>query len=128
MAHHPRTDPLQPLLQRGEVLDARHLAVADHHVSASVENRADQPQDVRSVVLVVGVGVDYHVRAQLQRGVYARLEAGGQALVVGQAHQMVDAVGPRDGDRIVGRAVVDHEPLDDVEARHLARQVSERLR
>ena len=84
--------------------------------------------DVGAVVLVVGVGVDDHVRAELQRRVDAGLESGGQALVVRQAHEMVDAVGARDRDGVVGRAVVDDEPLDDVEALHRAGQVSERLR
>ena len=50
-------------------------------------------------------------------GVEARLEALREALVVGEAHDVVDAVGARDLDRAVGRAVVDHEPLDLVEAR-----------
>ena len=93
------------------------LAVADDHVGAPVEDRAHEPGDVRPVVLVVGVGVDDHVGAELQRGVDAGLEAGGQALVVGQAHEVVDAVRARHRDRLVGRAVVDDEPLDDVEAR-----------
>ena len=38
-----------------------------------------------------------------------------QPLVVGQPHDVVDAVLARDLDRAVGRAVVDHEPLDLVE-------------
>ena len=79
-----------------------------------------------AVVLVVGVGVDDHVGAELQRGVDARLEARRQTLVVGQAHEVVDAVRARHRDRLVGRAVVDHEPLDGVEALDLARQVRER--
>ena len=33
----------------------------------------------------------------------------------------------RNRDRIVGRAIVDHQPLDDVEALDFARQVRERL-
>ena len=110
------------------MLDPADLAVADDHVRAALEDRAHEPGDVRAVVLVVGVGVDDHVGAELQRGVDARLEARGQALVVGQAHEVIDAVRARDRDRLVGRAVVDHEPLDDVEALHLARQVRERLR
>ena len=79
-------------------------------------------------VLVVGVGVDDHVGAELQRGVDARLEAGREALVVGQPDEVVDAVRARDRDRLVGRAVVDDQPLDDVEAVDLARQLGERQR
>ena len=104
----------------------RDLAVADDHVGAPLEDRRDELCDVRAVVLVVGVGVDDHVGAELQRGVDAGLEARRQALVVGQAHDVVDAVRARDRDRLVGRAVVDHQPLDDVEALDRARQVGER--
>ena len=68
--------------------------------------------DVAAVVLVVGVGVDDHVGAELQARVEARLEAVRQALVVRQPHDVVDAVRARDLDRPVGRAVVDDEPLD----------------
>ena len=70
----------------------------------------------RPVVLVVGVGVDDHVGAELERRVEPRLEAGGEALVVRQPDDVVDAVRARDLDGPVGRAVVDHEPLDGVEA------------
>ena len=78
------------------------------------------------VVLVVGVGVDDDVGAELQAGVEPGLEARGQALVVREPDDVVDAVLARHLDGAVGRAVVDDEPLDDVEARDLAREVGER--
>ena len=81
-----------------------------------------------AVVLVVGVGVDDDVGAELQAGVEAGLEAGGQALVVGQPDDVVDAVLAGDLDGAVGRAVVDDEPLDGVEAVDLAREVGQRRR
>jgi hypothetical protein len=59
-------------------------------------------------------------------GVDARPGRRGEALVVGQADDVVDAVRARDLDRRVGRAVVDDQPLDGVEAGQLARQVGER--
>ena len=49
-------------------------------------------RDRARVVLVVGVGVDDHVGAELEAGVEAGLEAGGQALVVRQPDDVVDAV------------------------------------
>ena len=64
-------------------------------------------RDVGAVVLVVGVGVDDDVGAELQARVEAGLEGVGQALVVGQADDVVDAVGLRDLDGAVGGAVVD---------------------
>ena len=82
----------------------------------------------RPVVLVVGVGVDDHVGAELERRVEPGLEARGEALVVGQAHDVVDAVCARDLDRAVGRAVVDDQPLDRLEAVDLAREVGQRDR
>ena len=61
-------------------------------------------------------------------GVEARLEARGQAAIVGQLHDVIDAVLARDLDGAVGRAVVDHEPLDLVDALDLAREVRQRAR
>ena len=95
-------------------------------MSASRRRSARPAQDVRAAVLVVGVGVDDDVGAELQRGVQAGLEARGQALVVRQADDVVDAVRAGDLDRAVGGAVVDDEPLDRVEAGDLAREVGER--
>jgi len=74
------------------------------------------------------VGVDDHVGPELERRVDARLEGRGQALVVGQAHEVVDAVRSRDRDRLVRGAVVDDQPLDRVEALHRPRQVLKRPR
>ena len=122
--HEP--EPLQRLLQRREVLDRHHLAVADDHVGVAGDDRLDELEDVRAVVLVVGVGVDDHVGTELQRGVEAGLEAVREALVVRQPDDVVDAVGARHLDGAVGRAVVDDEPLDGVEAGHLTGQVGER--
>ena len=128
LAHDPRAELLQALLQRREVLDLVGLAVADDHVGRAVDDRLDELGDVAAVVLVVGVGVDDHVGAELQAGVEPGLEAGGQALVVRQLDDVVDAVGARDLDRAVGRAVVDDQPLDHVEALDRSREVGERRR
>ena len=68
------------------------LPVADHHVGPPGEDRRDEARDLGGAVLVVGVGVDDHVGAQLQRGVEAGLEGGGEALVVGQPDEVVGAV------------------------------------
>ena len=126
LAHDPGAEALQRLLQRREVLDRHDLAVADDHVGVAGDDRRDELRDVRAVVLVVGVGVDDHVGAELERGVQTGLEAVGEALVVGQPDDVVDAVGARHLDGAVGRPVVDDEPLDGVEAGQLARQVGER--
>ena len=88
------------------------------------EDRLDELGDVAAVVLVVGVGVDDHVGAELERGVEPGLEARGEPLVVREPHDVVDAVLARDLDRAVGRAVVDDQPLDRLEALDLAREVA----
>ena len=88
------------------------LAVADDHVGLAGEDRRDQLGDVGAAVLVVGVGVDDDVGAELEAGVEPGLEAGRQALVVGQADDVLDPVLAGDLDRAVGRAVVDDQQLD----------------
>ena len=122
MAHDPRAEPLEQLLGGREVLDRLDLPVADDHVGLAAQDRADQLGDVGPLVLVVGVGVDDHVGAELEARVQPGLEGGGQALVVRQPDDVVDAVLARDLDGAVARAVVDDQPLDDVEPGHLARQ------
>jgi hypothetical protein len=118
--------PLEHLLDRREVRDLVGLAVADHHVRAPLEDRRHQPGDVGTRVLVVGVGVDDQVGAELEAGVEPGLEARREALVVGQTDDVVDAARARHVHRAVGGAVVYDEPLDGVDARDLARQVLER--
>src|SRR3954452_20950394 len=107
------------------MLDRHHLAVADHHVRPPLEDRMDELGDVMAVVLVVGVRVDDDVGAELERRVEPGLEARGQPLVVRQAHHVVDALLARDLDRAVGRAVVDDQPFDLVEALDASRELAQ---
>ena len=109
------------------MLDLIGLAVADDHVGFSGQDRRDQLGDVRALVLVVRVGVDDDVGAQLQAGVEAGLEGGGKALVVGEPHDVAHAARTRDLDGPVRGAVVDHEPFHLVDAGDLARKVGERF-
>ena len=96
--HDRAAEPLEPLLQRREVLDLVGLAVADHHVGLAGEDRRDELRDVAAVVLVVGVRVDDDVGAELERRVEPRLEGRGEAAVVREPHDVVDAVLARDLD------------------------------
>ena len=75
-------------------------------------------------VLVVGVGVDDDVGAELEAGVEPGLEPRGEALVVGQADDVLDPVFAGHLDRAVGRAVVDHQQLDRVDSRRISRGMS----
>src|SRR5580692_711905 len=92
------------------------------------EDRGDELRDVAAVVLVVCVGVDDHVRAELQAGIEPGLEREREPLVVRQPDDVVDPVLARDLNRAVGRAVVDDQPLDGVEPWDRARQRGERHR
>jgi hypothetical protein len=117
---------LEPLLQRGEVLDLVGLAVADDHVGVAGEDRLDELPDVAAEVLVVGVRVDDDVGAELERRVEARLERRRQPAVVGEAHDVMDAVLACHLDGAVRGPVVDHEPLDLVDALNFAWEVAQR--
>ena len=110
------------------MLDVLDLPVAHDHVGVAGDDRRHQVRDVGRAVLVVGVGVDDDVGAELERRVESRLEAGGQPLVVGELDDVVDAVLTRDVDSPIGGAVVDDQPLDLVDAVELARQFGERRR
>ena len=126
LPHHPAAETLQQLLRRRHVRDRLDVAVADADVGLAGEQRRQQQRDVAAGVLVVGVGVDDVVGAQLQRGVDAGGEGGGQPLAAAEAHHVVDAAGAGDLGRAVARAVVDHQPLDDVDAGHGGRQIAQR--
>ena len=95
-------------------------------MSASPASSGQQQRDVAAGVLVVGVGVDDVVGAQLERGVDAGSEGRGQPLAAAEADHVVDAAGAGDLGRAVARAVVDHQPLDDVDAGDGGRQVAQR--
>jgi hypothetical protein len=97
------------------VLDSRNLSIADHHVGATLEDRRDELRDVGGRVLIIGVGVDDHIRAELQRRVQPRLKGRREPLVVGQPDEVVDAALARGRGGPVGGAVVDDQPLDAIE-------------
>ena len=104
-------------MELGVVLD---LAIADHNVGAAGDDRFHQLKDVFAAVLVVRIGVDDDVSAKLQTRVHACLEGDSEALVRVEADDVVDAALTRDLGRVVGRAIVDDQPLDSLEPGHLA--------
>jgi hypothetical protein len=75
--------------------------------------------------LVVRVGVDDHVGAELEGRVDPGLEGNRQALVRVEADDVVDPALPSDPRRRVGGAVIDDQPLDGVEPLELTRQVAQ---
>ena len=109
------------------MLDFLDLPIADHHVGAAREDRPDQLRDVGGPVLVVGVGVDDHVRPELQGRVHPGLKSGCQALVVGQPDNVVHSMRSPDLDGPIAGPVVDQEPLDLLEAVHCPGQLQQYL-
>ena len=95
-------------------------------VGLAAEERLEQPRDVAARVLIVGVGVDDEVGAELQAASMPARERRGQALPPAKPEHVSDAVRARDLRRAVRRAVVNHQDLDDVDARHGARQIGQR--
>jgi hypothetical protein len=104
------------------------LTVSDDHVGVPPQDRRDELGDVGRVVLVVGVGVYDHVRAELQTGVQSSLETGGQPLVIGETHHVIHAAVLGHFNRLVRRAVIDDQPLHRVEPVELTGQQRQRVR
>jgi hypothetical protein len=110
------------------VLHVANVAIADDDVGVAREQRPEQPGDVVAGVLIVRVGVDDVVGIELQRGVETRGKRRREAFASPETDDVLHAVSARDLDRVVGRAVVDHENLDAIDARNLARHVGQRGR
>ena len=101
-------------------------AVADDDIGCSIENRTNQFRDVASVVLVVRIGIDYDVRASLQRMVDTVDKCLGQSLVVGQLQDMIDIFRSGDIQSFVRTAVIDHQGFDDIDSFDLPGQFVQR--
>ena len=90
----------------------------------------------RTVEVARANGVDHIVRltnnkglaAGFQAGLDACLKLGADVIVNTDADNQYDAVGPSHLDRLIGRSVVDDQPLDRVEAVELAGEVGQRRR
>jgi hypothetical protein len=116
LSDHPAPEHLKALLHPGEVRDLGHLAVADRHVRLAAEDRRDEARYVRRGVLVVGVGVDDDVGAELQARVEAGHEAAGETLVPGKAQDVIGSIGEGHLPGAVLRTVIDHEHQDFVDS------------
>ncbi len=122
-ADHPGAEVLEFLFQGGEVLRLVDGPGADDDIALPFQDRADQGLDVLPVILVVRVRVHDDVRAVAQAGVQAGHEAGGQAPVLAEVHDIVDAPAAGHLLGVVQGAVVDDQVLDGVDPVDVLRQV-----
>jgi hypothetical protein len=102
-------------LELGEVLDQVHLAIGDDDLRLAPQNRLHQVADALLRVLVVTVGVDHDVGAELQRALHAVVEGAAQSAVTGMPDEVGHAVGLGHLDGAIGGTVVDdqHDDLRD---------------
>ena len=105
---------------------AMRTAVADHHLGLARENRLHEEPDVGRPVLVVRVGVDDDIGAELECRVETDRKGAREAEIHGEPEEVRGTRPARDTGRPVGRAVVDDERLDAREARQGAREGRQR--
>jgi hypothetical protein len=126
LAYHPTAELLQAFAHPAHVLDRLDVAIADDDVRLARKQRSEQGRDVVAHVLVVAVGVDNVIGAELQRRVDARHECGGESLAARETDDVVDARHQRDVAGAVGRPVVHDEVLDQVDPRDRPGQIADR--
>ena len=125
--HRPASQPLQLALHPREMGDLRNWSLADHDLRPAFDDRSNEIGNTGGVILVVGIGVDDDVGAEPQRLLDPRHKGFREPVIIGETKDMVCPGGFRDLGGAVRRAVVDHQPLDAVEACDLARQRGQRL-
>ena len=101
------------------------LPVPDGDLGLAAQDRCDQVADALLRVLVVPVGVDHDVGAELQRPLDAVVERPAEAAVAGVPDEVGDPVMLGDLDGAVGGAVVDDQHDDLVDARDLCGDAGE---
>ena len=119
---------LQEAFCPGKMCDAVGLAVANDQLGSAGQDGLDQLDDVAAKVLVVAIGVDDDIGAQLKAGVETRLEGMSQAAVAGKPDDVVRPGLAGDFAGAVGGAIVDDEDFDLVYAFDPARDGCNGLR
>ena len=85
------------------------------------EDRCDQGRDICRQILIIRVGIDDHVRSQLEAGVQPGDEGPGQPLMPGKTDDVIDPALSGDRRRIVSAAIINDQPFHAVETGNLAR-------
>jgi hypothetical protein len=114
--------------RRREVFDVVDRARADEDDRALFEDRLHQGGNAGSGVLIVGVGVDDHIGAELEGALEPRHECPRQALMVLEHQHMIRAMLAGHGRRAVAAAIVNDEPFHHFETVYRLGQVAQRRR
>ncbi len=124
---HPAADGLQGSLMRRKMRQGTHAPVADHHLRLTRQNRLDKFLNILGAVLVIGVGVDNHIRAQPQAGIQAVGESLGQAQVPAEVHNMVSTGLTCGFGGVIRAAIIHHQDLYAVKTCHRFRKLRQGL-
>ena len=124
--HRAAAQSLQQLLRKRKVVYFVGPSIADYELRSALENRLYQFGDIRSVVLVVTIGVDNDVGAFAQAIIHSRGERMSQSPVGRETQDVFDTVLPGHLSRAVGAAIIDDQHLDLVNSLDLPRDIPER--
>jgi hypothetical protein len=103
------------------------LTIPYHHVGATLENRFDNFRDLLAGVLVIGVGINDDIGAELEGGVDPYHERNSQPLVFLEDYDVAHAEFFRKIGSTVRTPVVDDEDLDALDPWNLSREPDQSL-
>ena len=104
------------------MLDGGNRARTDHEFRALLQNRAHQLGDIRRIVLVIRIGVQYHIRSEPEAIVQTSHERPSQPLIARVPDYVIHTQLFSDFRRAIRAAIIHHQPLHLVEALNLPRQ------
>ena len=106
-----------------EMRIARYRAVTNADICLSRSHGGDNLGDIRTFVLAVRIGVNDDVCAFSEAALKSGAKRLGEAPIAAVAHDVLNAPAACDPGGIIGAAIVDDAILDDVDTRHVARQL-----
>ncbi len=90
--------------------------LAHHKARAVFDDWLDQCRNCAGVILVVRIAIDDDIGAALQTGLKPGHEGAREALVAGDAHDMIGAIGGGDFRGSIVRPIIDHQRFNDIDA------------
>lgn len=103
-------------------------AITHAYIDIACEYWCDEPLDIRSFVLVVGVGVDDDVGAEPQRGIETSHVGDRQTPSARKSNDVMNTKSGCNFARPIVAAVIDDQDLDDIDTWNGTGQFCERLR